>query len=69
MMAAGYDIGHGWAENVAAGYRTARAVMTGWMNSAGHRANIVNCRYRAIGVGVARAGDGGLYWTQDLGGR
>jgi uncharacterized protein YkwD len=68
MKLAGYDTSAGWAENVAAGYPTPQAVMTGWMNSEGHRNNILNCSLRAIGVGVARAGNGQLYWTQDFGG-
>jgi uncharacterized protein YkwD len=70
MQDAGYDAsGLGWAENVARGYPTVTAVMAGWMNSAGHRANILNCSFKAIGVGVARAADGELYFTQDFGGR
>ena len=55
------------AENVAAGYRDAEAVMQGWMNSPGHRANIMNCAARAIGVGYAKAANGTPYWTQDFG--
>ncbi|MDG4829527.1 CAP domain-containing protein [Solwaraspora sp. WMMD1047] len=54
-------------ENVAAGYRTPAAVMEGWMNSPGHRANILNCDAKAIGVGIAAAADGTLYWTQMFG--
>lgn len=54
-------------ENVAMGYRTPEAVMDGWMNSDGHRRNILNCQARAIGVGVAAASDGALYWTQVFG--
>jgi uncharacterized protein YkwD len=54
-------------ENVAAGYRTAQAVMQGWMNSPGHRANIMNCDAKAIGVGMARSSDGTPYWTQMFG--
>jgi uncharacterized protein YkwD len=54
-------------ENVAAGYRDAEAVMTGWMNSPGHRANIMNCSAKAIGVGVAKSSGGTIYWTQDFG--
>jgi uncharacterized protein YkwD len=68
MKLAGYDTSAGWAENVAAGYPTPQAVMTGWMNSEGHRNNILDCSLKAIGVGVARAGNGQLYWTQDFGG-
>jgi uncharacterized protein YkwD len=55
------------AENIAMGYPTAAAVMTGWMNSPGHRANILNCKLRALGVGVHSAGSGGPWWTQDFG--
>jgi uncharacterized protein YkwD len=62
---AGYDNAIG--ENVAAGYRTAEAVMDGWMNSDGHRANILNCDARAIGVGLAYADNGTPYWTQMFG--
>lgn len=67
MARAGYDIDGGWAENIARGYSSAEEVMQGWMTSAGHRANILNCDLRAIGVGVARASSGQLYWTQDFG--
>lgn len=63
---AGYQYAIG--ENVAYGYETAAAVMEGWMNSPGHRANILNCDAKAIGVGVATGG-GRLYWTQDFGSR
>ncbi len=61
--------GYGWrmvGENVAFGYATPEAVMTGWMNSSGHRANILNCSYRELGIGVAR-GSQGLFWTQLFG--
>ncbi|MFB4313571.1 CAP domain-containing protein [Actinomadura sp. 21ATH] len=54
------------AENIAKGYPTAAAVVEGWMNSPGHRANILNCDLRAIGVGMATGG-GGPYWTQNFG--
>ncbi|HEX5596222.1 MAG TPA: CAP domain-containing protein [Micromonosporaceae bacterium] len=55
------------SENVAYGYRTPEAVMTGWMNSPGHRANILDCRARAMGLGVASARNGTRYWTQMFG--
>jgi uncharacterized protein YkwD len=55
------------AENIAMGYPTAAAVMQGWMNSPGHRANILNCKLRALGVGVHSGGSGGPWWTQDFG--
>jgi uncharacterized protein YkwD len=63
--AAGYAQPTG--ENIAMGYRDAAAVVTGWMNSAGHRANILNCNSKAIGNGVARKADGTAYWTQMFG--
>jgi uncharacterized YkwD family protein len=51
-------------ENIAYGQRTAAEVMNGWMNSAGHRANILSAAYTQMGVGVAKASNGTLYWTQ-----
>jgi uncharacterized protein YkwD len=67
MRAQGYTNGSG--ENIAAGYSTPAAVMTGWMNSSGHRANILNCSSKAIGVGIGRRSGStyGIYWTQDFG--
>ncbi len=58
-------------ENIAAGYATPEAVVEGWMNSDGHRANILDPDYCDIGVGYA-AVDGSQYyhyWTQDFGRR
>jgi uncharacterized protein YkwD len=55
-----------YAENVAAGYGSAESVMKGWMNSAGHKANILG-NYTQIGVAVAYSADGTPYWTMDLG--
>ena len=63
---AGYSGGY-IGENIAAGYATPEQVVDGWMNSAGHRANILNCNYRHIGVGFAAGGPYGTYWTQDFG--
>ncbi|MEU8760959.1 CAP domain-containing protein [Streptomyces sp. NPDC048659] len=54
------------AENIARGQVDAAAVMKSWMASDGHRANILNCDYRTLGVGVHLA-DGGPWWTQDFG--
>ena len=51
------------AENIARGQRTPAAVMNSWMNSPGHRANILNPSFNQIGVGVARDRDN-LFWTQ-----
>ena len=48
-------------ENIAKGYATPQAVVNGWMNSSGHRANILNANYTQIGVGYVAQGS---YWTQ-----
>ena len=53
-------------ENIARGQADAQAVMDAWMNSPGHRANILNCEYKTLGVGI-RFGTGGPWWTQDFG--
>lgn len=53
-------------ENIARGQADAEAVMEAWMNSEGHRANILNCDYKTLGVGV-HFGSGGPWWTQDFG--
>lgn len=53
-------------ENIARGQADAQAVMDAWMNSDGHRANILNCDYTTLGVGV-ELGSGGPWWTQDFG--
>jgi uncharacterized YkwD family protein/spore coat assembly protein SafA len=52
------------AENIAYGQRTPSEVMNGWMNSPGHRANILSPSYTQIGVGLAKTGSGVCYWTQ-----
>ncbi len=67
MRAQGYT--YGSAENIAAGQTTARAVVSAWMKSTGHRKNILTCSNKAIGVGVARGGSYRIYWTQDFGTR
>ena len=61
----------GWrGENIAAGYTTPGEVMTGWMNSSGHKANILNSNYREIGVGYYSGSSGYRhYWVQDFGSR
>lgn len=51
-------------ENIAKGQKTAQAVMNAWMNSEGHRKNILNASFTEIGVGYAAGGSGGPYWTQ-----
>lgn len=50
-------------ENIAMGYRTPQSVVTGLMNSSGHRANILNSSYTKIGVGYVADGN---YWTQQF---
>lgn len=52
------------AENIASGQKTPTEVMQTWMNSPGHRSNILNETFNQIGVGVARDNSGTLYWTQ-----
>ncbi|MFI2434969.1 CAP domain-containing protein [Streptomyces sp. NPDC018693] len=53
-------------ENIARGQADAAAVMDAWMNSPGHRANILNCDFKTLGVGV-HFGSGGPWWTQNFG--
>lgn len=54
----------GSGENIAYGQSSPQAVMNAWMNSQGHRANILNPRYTYIGVGYAENSRGVPYWTQ-----
>ncbi|MCP4398531.1 MAG: hypothetical protein GY801_14700 [bacterium] len=56
-------------ENVAAGYSSPNSVATGWMNSSGHRANILNPNFCEIGAGYAYGANSsyGHYWTLDVG--
>lgn len=65
----GYYPDGGFGENIAAGYTTPEAVVAVWMNSPGHRANILNSDYLGIGIGYSyQAGTTyGHYWTQDFG--
>ena len=68
----GYDA-DGWAENIAAGYQTPELVVNGWINSPGHRANMLRADFKHLGVGYYyKSGDGGAapyghYWTQEFG--
>jgi uncharacterized protein YkwD len=61
----GYRWG-GAAENIAKGQQTPADVMKAWMNSSGHRANILNCGLKDLGVGLAYQGKTPI-WTQDFG--
>lgn len=52
-------------ENIAYGQRTPQEVVTGWMNSPGHRANILNANFHKIGIGIYQSG-GVYYWSQEF---
>jgi uncharacterized protein YkwD len=58
-----YHSHNGYGENVAYGQRDPNEVMTAWMNSPGHRRNILNPNYSEIGVGAVQTGRS-IYWTQ-----
>jgi uncharacterized protein YkwD len=67
--AAGYT---GWrtlGENIAYGQRTADEVHDAWMNSSGHRANILNPSFREFGAGLAYSASGRAYWVEEFGAR
>lgn len=66
VAAAGYPRSAAAAENIAYGYADAAAVVKGWMDSKDHRANILNCSHKAVGVGLAYR-KSLPYWTQDFG--
>ncbi|MFE9750667.1 CAP domain-containing protein [Saccharothrix saharensis] len=55
------------AENIAAGQGTAEEVVSAWMSSESHRANIVNCELRDLGVAHTADGSNKVYWTQEFG--
>lgn len=55
------------AENVAKGYAKAADVVQGWLDSGIHRANLLDCRLRDAGAGLAHDAGGTTYWTIDLG--
>ncbi|WP_143665704.1 CAP domain-containing protein, partial [Streptomyces sp. st115] len=67
ITAAGYRWST-YGENIAKGQRTPADVMRSWMDSPGHRANILNCSFKEIGVGKVDSG-GGPVWTQVFGAR
>ncbi len=57
-------------ENVAAGYSTPAEVVAGWMNSSGHRQNILNPSFTMMGLGCSESDIGyGIYWTQQFAGK
>ncbi len=53
-------------ENIAYGQQTPQEVMNAWMNSPGHRSNIMSATYTEIGVGLAKNSKGVCYWTQQF---
>lgn len=55
------NISGGWGENIAQGQRSAQSVMYSWMQSTGHRQNILNPKYRYIGIGYVDN-----FWVQDF---
>ena len=67
MRAQGYDQPR--AENLAAGQDSAAAVFRFWMESEPHRANILDCEARSLGVAAVRGlgASARYYWTQDFG--
>jgi uncharacterized protein YkwD len=67
IRGAGYG-GGALGENIAYGYASAESVMSGWMRSTGHRANVLRSYFRDLGVGCTRDGRGRLWWVQDFGG-
>ena len=54
------------AENIAMGQRTSKDVVRAWMNSSGHRANILNRSHRRIGVAAYRTEKGTIFWCQQF---
>lgn len=67
--AAGYTGATMLGETIATGGRTAGGVVRMWLDSRRHRAILLDCRFRAIGAGVAYDGAGRRWWTVDVGRR
>lgn len=65
IAASGYNNVMTWGENIAMGYATPEDVMTAWINSPGHKANLLNADFKDIGIGHSK----GNYWVQDFGAR
>lgn len=65
----GISYHYGVGENIAFGQKTPEEVVKAWMNSPGHRENILNKKYTHIGVGYTTGGEYGTYWTQQFIGR
>jgi uncharacterized protein YkwD len=63
------NAGYNWStagENIASGYNGVASVMAGWLQSPGHCANIMNAKYKDIGVACVKSATGSAYWTMDL---
>jgi len=63
------DFGYSYlsiGENLANGYRTSQALVKGWMNSPGHRENILNPKFEEAGIGIGSDGDD-MYWVLEFG--
>ena len=58
--------GSGVTENIAMGQRNTREVLSTWMNSSGHRANILNPSHRKAGLSAYRTPEGTVYWCQQF---
>jgi uncharacterized protein YkwD len=68
-MASAHSLQHAhgaWAENIAQGQTSASHAVTSWMNSSGHRANILNRRHRRIGVAGYKTPRGDIFWCQQF---
>ncbi|RFU68733.1 LysM peptidoglycan-binding domain-containing protein [Peribacillus saganii] len=67
QMMKSFGISYRYAgENIAVGQTSAQAVMAAWMKSPGHKANILSKNFTYIGVGYAKGGSYGHYWTQQF---
>lgn len=66
MRRAGYRYRYA-GENIAAGYVTPASVVKAWLRSPGHCQVLMSKKYRELGVGIAKGGYYGTYWTQDYG--
>lgn len=66
LAACGYG-GGTYGENVGYGFPTAQAIVSAWLRSSSHRANIESRAFTTIGVGVATATNGVTYWAQNFG--
>jgi uncharacterized protein YkwD len=69
MVASGYPAQAGMGENLAAGFDTASEVFAAWRNSPSHNSNMLDPRWKVIGVGVETGSRSyyGTYWTTDFG--